>query len=88
MAKKSFNLPANSDDFPGDSQERKDASLAAAGALCNEEHIISDWGDFEGDYSERELHEAHGMGSVDAFYDSHYPAEELRIRKRKDESDD
>ena len=84
-----FKIPADNSDLPGDSDERKKASLAAAGALCNEEDIISDWGEFNGDYSDREHHSAHGMGDVNQFYDSHYPAEELRIKKRDDdESDD
>lgn len=90
-----FHIPASEADWPADSEERRQAGLAAAGALCNQEHIISDWGNFDGDYSDAE-HDAslQSIGSgpsnrsdvhwstiedVEAFYDS-CRAQEIRIK--------
>ena len=52
MAK--FHLPATEEDWPADSEARRLAGLAAAGALCSQRDCISDWGDFNGDYGDSE----------------------------------
>ncbi len=74
-----WKLPADESDFPGNSEERSAAGLAAAGALCNPEDIISDWGDFDGDHSKQQHSDALNGPTVAQYYDSFYPAEELRI---------
>jgi len=78
-----WKLPADDRDFPGDSPERRAAALACAGALCNPEHVISDYGDYNDDIPEKEHKKSQGCGSVQKFYDSHYPAEELKIKDPK-----
>lgn len=99
MAK--FKLPADERDWPGDSPERKAAALATAGALANPNDVISDYGDFNGDWGDSEHNEANGssgrnqgpgpypstMGDVDRFYES-TRAQSIRIRRYPHASDD
>lgn len=81
-----WHLPATEDDWPADSEARRLAGLAAAGALCQQRQIISDWGDFNGDYGAAEHAAANQrigdrppggadvhcstIEEVEAFYDS------------------
>lgn len=75
-----WKLPADDSDFPGDSPERRTAALACAGACCGPRDVISDYGDYNDDWGEADHRESQGCGSVAKFYDSHYPAEELKIK--------
>jgi hypothetical protein len=79
-----WKLPADDRDFPGDSPERRAAALACAGALCNPEDVIDGYGEYNDDISDREHSKSQGCGSVEKFYDSHYSAEELTIKKPKE----
>lgn len=45
---------ADAEDFPLDSQEREDAALASAGALCSPSDIIADYGDGNSDHSDNQ----------------------------------
>ena len=90
-----FRLPATEADWPADSEARRLAGLAAAGALCSQRDIISDWGDFNGDYGEAEHSAANQkigdrpahcsdvhcstIEDVAAFYDS-CRAQQIRIK--------
>ncbi|NJR71057.1 MAG: hypothetical protein HC771_22315 [Synechococcales cyanobacterium CRU_2_2] len=99
MAK--FKLPADHDDFPGDSPERKAAALASAGALLSPDDVISDYGNFDQDWNEDEHNEANGSSGrnagqgpyaskiedVDRFYES-TRAQAIRIRRYPSETSD
>ena len=90
-----FHIPATEADWPADSEARRVAGLAAAGALCDQRHIISDWGDFNGDYGEAEHSAANqsigdrppggsdvhcsNIEEVEKFYDS-CRAQKIRIK--------
>jgi hypothetical protein len=39
------------DDFPPGSDERVEAVMASAGALCNAEDVVEDWGEYDEDYT-------------------------------------
>lgn len=89
-----WNLPATEADWPRDSEARRVAGLAAAGALCSQGDILTDWGAFNGDYGPQEhdrANQAIGDGprdrsdvhcstidDVQAFYDS-CRAQKIRI---------
>lgn len=90
-----FHIPASGSDWPADSEERRKAALAAAGALCDQQDIISDWGDFNGDYGDAEHSAANQsigdrppggsdvhcstIEEINAFYDS-CRAQQIRIK--------
>jgi hypothetical protein len=84
-----WKLPADSEDFGGDTDDRRQAAKAAAGALCNESDVISDWGDFDKDHSDDTHDKSEGVTArpkgfaksldVDTFYDQ-CRAEEIKIR--------
>lgn len=38
-------------DFPPGSDERIAAAMASAGALCNPEDVVEDWGHYDEDYT-------------------------------------
>lgn len=99
MAK--FKLPADEKDWPGDSPERQAAALATAGALINPEDVISDYGDFNGDWGDSDHNTANGSSGrnngagphlstiedVDRFYDS-TRLQSIKIRIPPHASDD
>lgn len=99
MAK--FNLPADHNDFPGDSPERKAAALASAGALLSPDDVIDDYGNFDKDWNEYEHNKANGssgriaarglrastMEDVDRFYES-TRIQAIRIRRYPNETSD
>jgi hypothetical protein len=90
-----WHLPADSRDFPGNSQARHNAALATAGVpLLNPEDVISDWGDFDGDHGDDDHDKSEGVIDrpegfaksldVDTFYDQ-CRAEDIEIRDQDSE---
>lgn len=71
--------------LPGDSEIRSQAAINCAGALCNPENVIEDWGDFDGDYTQDEHDKADGKDDPYVYYDSCNKADNI-IRILKPES--
>jgi hypothetical protein len=89
----------DSSDFPGDSEERENLALNLKEGLCPE-GVISDWGDFNGDYSNTahddanvvtETRDEAGVGfssaeEVQRYYDSPNPFDiDIQIIRRDEE---
>jgi hypothetical protein len=55
-------MTVDSRDLPGDSDIRESVALSTAGALCNPEDVIKDYGDFDGDVSSKDHAIADGRG--------------------------
>jgi hypothetical protein len=44
----------SAEQFPPGSEERIEAVEASAGALCNAEDVVTDWGEYDEDYTENQ----------------------------------
>jgi hypothetical protein len=42
------------DDLPPGSKERSDVAKMSAGAACNPDDVVTDWGDYDEDYTDNE----------------------------------
>jgi hypothetical protein len=64
----------SADDFPPGSQDRIDVAMHSAGAACNPDDVITDWGHYDEDYTDDEQAKAWEETEMDEpYHDLSFP---------------